>query len=247
MGAKDENGTKRGAAKRNATRNALKSGAKGGAKSGAKGGAKSVNCKFGFWGNRFSGTYTHEQIRNALILLEHPDYDPTDTQSFANLPLDKCPSPSTMCQTMKQKYPELFNSRIYQWFVGDTLNATFGRSWREFRERWIVYGVTCGVGFWLVQSFELYGWLLPRNSDGSLRNTSSTFWNARRRQNRIAVEKITASAKNRMLTLYREANQKCSAHSSFRQDNKRKCESDRECVWKPGMIVGGTCTTTKKR
>ena len=27
----------------------------------------------------------------------------------------------------------------------------------------------------------------------------------------------------------------------IRQDNKRKC------VWKPGMIVGGTCTTTKKR
>ena len=175
---------------------------------------KTVNCDFGFFGRRHSGEFTHEQIRNVLIILEHPDYKPTELDSYANKPLNKCPSPEEMCSEIKRYFPEMKNSRFWNFYIHDKFKNKNGLYSREqFVKMWaryLLYSVTLGylhanefyfiyksVEFLykLVVFWENYGWVLPRNKDGSLQNTSPTYWGARRRQNRIEVEKMVKKLK----------------------------------------------------
>lgn len=175
---------------------------------------KTVNCNFGFFGRRHSGEFTHEQIRNVLIILEHPDYKPTELDSYANKPLNKCPSPEEMCSEIKRYFPEMKNSRFWNFWIHDTFKNKMGLYSREqFVKMWarfLLYSATLGylyaIEFYfiyksaaflynLVALWEDFGWVLPRNKDGSLQNTSPTYWGARRRQNRMEVEKMVKKLK----------------------------------------------------
>ena len=175
---------------------------------------KTVNCNFGFFGRRHSGEFTHEQIRNVLIILEHPDYKPTELDSYANKPLNKCPSPEEMCSEIKRYFPEMKNSRVWNFWIHDTFKNRLGLYSREqFVKTWariLLYKSTVRyLGsmrlnsisrlVWFLYTLNAFweelGWLLPRNKDGSLQNTSPTYWGARRRQNRIEVEKMVKKLK----------------------------------------------------
>ena len=175
---------------------------------------KTVNCNFGFFGRRHSGEFTHEQIRNVLIILEHPDYKPTELDSYANKPLNKCPSPEEMCSEIKRYFPEMKNSRVWNFFIHDTFKNRMGLYSREqfvktlarillseSTVRYLGYmrlnSISRLVWFLctLIVFWEELGWVLPRNKDGSLQNTSPTYWGARRRQNRIEVEKMVKKLK----------------------------------------------------
>ena len=175
---------------------------------------KTVNCNFGFFGRRHSGEFTHEQIRNVLIILEHPDYKPTELDSYANKPLNKCPSPEEMCSEIKRYFPEMKNSRFWNFYVHDLFKNRLGLySRKQFVKMWARFllvlsfkeiltsrGLKSTAGLvWFLYTLNAFweelGWLLPRNKDGSLQNTSPTYWGARRRQNRIEVQKMVKKLK----------------------------------------------------
>lgn len=128
-----------------------------------------------------------EQLRNILIIMENHRFDPRDPMSLAN---KECPTKKYMLNVLRKDHPELFNSPAWNLLM-DMIGVSHPLEFLATMQIMNVLYSTFGTHTTsLLKLGAFYSFVLPRNSDGSLQNTSWVFGSARNRQNRIAVERF---------------------------------------------------------